>query len=211
MICEQRQYPFMQFAPTLAGMTDTLKRRLQKAGRKQEELAQALGISPWSASRLVLGKREMKAQEAARIDAFLAETASDERYDDAPSGTGRIPLYGYAAAAAPDRVAFTSGRALDWIEAPPLQLFSGPMAALRIAGESMEPRLFAGEEVLIALGLSPGRGRDCVIEFKDGTAAVKTYEKSRDGWIFCRQFNPDQEVRYKAHEVKAIHAVLWRK
>lgn len=210
MICEQRQYPFMQFPRTFAGMTDTLKRRLQKAGRNQEELAEALNISPWSASRLVRGQRTMKALEATRIDTWLAETASDQT-KDGPSVGGKIPLYGYAAGSSPERVAFTSSRALDWIDGPPHQVFSGPVAALRVAGDSMEPRLFAGEEVLIALDLPPARGRDCVLEFKDGTAAVKTYEKSRDGWIFCRQYNPDSEVRFAASEVKAVHAVLWRK
>jgi phage repressor protein C with HTH and peptisase S24 domain len=209
MICEVRQQASARNAVIFAAMTDLdLKRRLQIAGRTQEELAAALRISSHSASRLVLGKRKMSAAESDAIDTWLADA---DTKTPSVKGSGRIPLYGYAQGANSDRVAFTSDRALDWVDPPPFSSISGPMAVLRISGDSMEPRLFAGEEVVVALDLSPARGRDCVIEFADGTAAVKQYERSRDGFIFARQYNPDKEVRFPASEVKAVHAVIWRR
>lgn len=183
-----------------------LRERLHYARKTQQQLADMLGVSFTSASRLARGDRKMSADEAALIDAWLNGNSNEPA-----SPKDKIPLYGYAAAGNGERIALVNNQIIDWVDAPPYSTVSGEIAAIRILGESMEPRLFAGEEILIARGLSPARGKDCVIEFHDGSAVVKTYERSRDGRVFARQYNPEQLIDYSADEVKKIHAVIWRR
>lgn len=75
----------------------------------------------------------------------------------------------------------------------------------------MQPRLFAGEIVFAQLGLPPAERADCVVEFYDGTAMVKTYLRERDGTLFLRHWDPAEEVRVPGVQVKARHAVVWRR
>lgn len=65
--------------------------------------------------------------------------------------------------------------------------------------------------MIAQLNLPPGRDQDCLVEFNDGSAVVKTYVAQRDGAVFCRQWNPDSEVRYIGSAVKAVHAIVWRR
>ena len=75
----------------------------------------------------------------------------------------------------------------------------------------MEPRFFAGESVFVHAGLPPARGQDCLIEFRDGSAVIKSYRGQRDGFVFAWQYNPSadesNELRYQGTDVKALHAV----
>ncbi len=75
----------------------------------------------------------------------------------------------------------------------------------------MEPRLFSGETVVVALNVTPTRFGDCVVELKDGTGLVKQYRGRRDGYVFLYQYNPEREVRLREDEIRAIHAVQLRR
>lgn len=181
-----------------------IKARLDRTGRKHSALAAHLGISKDSVSRLVNGQRDPSYDEVQAIEKFFA--------DDAETGPRLIdiPVFGYAAAGGEDRVALANDAVLEHIKIPE-GLAKGEIMAIRVAGDSMEPRLFAGEVVIVGRNLGPARDRDCVVEFRDGTAVVKQYQGQREGFIFLRQFNPDKEVRYDATKVRAVHAVLYRR
>lgn len=182
-----------------------IKRRLAAGRRSQQELADFLGISVYSANRLLNDGRELKASEIGRIEAFFKSVGLE-----GPQGAqdGRIPVYGFAAASNEDRIAWTQAQILDWIDAP--DLVSGVDAAVRIVGDSMEPRLFAGEMAYLRSGLQPRRGQDCVVELANDEAIIKTYEARRDGHLLLRQYNPETELKIPLANVRAVHAVLWR-
>lgn len=181
-----------------------IRRRLRESGRTQESLARHLGISKDSASRLVAGHRNMRLEELDKIQDFFGDT--EPRHPEFV----QIPVYGYVAAGGTDRIALASDHVLERIEVP-YGLTRGETIAIRVAGDSMEPRLYSGELVIVELGVPPNRGGDCVVEMKDGTALVKQYQGIRDGYAFLRQLNPDQEVRLPLTQVKAIHAVKYRR
>jgi len=119
-------------------------------------------------------------------------------------------VYGFALAGTRDGFSMASDHVVDRIEVP-MGLVRGRAIAIRVAGDSMEPRLFAGETLIVGLDVPPVRDRDCVIEFRDGSGIVKQYKGQRDGIVFLHQYNPEQEVRVDASTVKAIHAVLYRR
>lgn len=146
----------------------------------------------------------MTAEEAEKIESFFA--------GDEPAGPAfeLIDVYGYAQAGGEDRIGLASDQVIDRIEVP-AGLVRGRAIGVRVAGDSMEPRLYSGETVIIGLNMSPQRDRDCVVEFHDGTGIVKQYKGQRDGVVFLHQYNPDSEVRVDASKVKAIHAVVYRR
>lgn len=192
------------FATTSRVNPDDIRTRLRRTGRSQAALGRHIGASKDSISRLMNGQRRLTADEAAQIKTFF-----DDERPEAPV-FDILDVYGYAQAGEPDRVGLASDQVIDRIEVPH-GLVRGAAMGIRVAGDSMEPRLFSGETVIVGLNVPPMRGRDCVLEFRDGTGLVKQYQGSKDGYIFLRQYNPEREVRIEASKVKAIHAVVYRR
>ena len=182
-----------------------IKRRLRESGRSQVALGKFLGVTKDSVGRLVNETRKIEADERDRITAFFAGEPSEP----SPAFV-RLDVYGYAAAGGDDRVAIAEDRVVDRIEVP-VGMVRGDAFAIRVAGDSMEPRLYSGEIVIVARNMAPTRNGDCVVETKDGSAVVKQYRGQRDGVVFLHQYNPDKEVRIKADDVRAVHAVLYRR
>ena len=193
--------------------------RLSRAGLSQAELARYMGLDASSLSKTIKGQRQLKAVEMVKIEEFFAThggtTTDQRRLVDSPAtrmSPGRkLPVYGYAAPGGAERVQLSDGRVIDWIDPPPFWNGIGELIGVRIIGVSMEPRLFEGEMVIAQLNMPPARGRDCLIEFHDGSGLVKTYTTQRDGMVFCREWNPDREVAIPGAQVKALHAVIWRR
>ena len=104
---------------------------------------------------------------------------------------------------------FDAGKIIEWIEPPALRP-AADLVAIRVLGDTMEPRLFAGELVVAQLGVPPARDRDCFVELLDGSGLVKSYRGLKMGHVLLGQFNPDDEVRLEATKVRALHAVIWR-
>jgi len=181
-----------------------IRKRLAETGRTSASLARHLGKSKDSVSRLLNEQRAMDVEEHEKIVSFFGDD-----HVAAPAFV-QIPVYGYAAAGGGDRIALAEDRVLDNIEVP-AGMAKGQTIAIRIAGDSMEPRLFSGELVIVELGIPPSRNRDCVVEMKDGTALVKEYRGMRDGQAFLFQYNPAEEVRLAVTQIKALHAVKYRR
>ncbi|WP_304271187.1 S24 family peptidase [Brevundimonas naejangsanensis] len=209
VIRDNYQYERVAFFATPSRMkVEDVHRRLRSTGRRQADLARHLGVSKDSMSRLMKGPaekggRRMTADEAQRIEAFFSDESSGPTFE-------MIDVYGYAQAGGEDLIGMASDQVIDRIEVP-AGLVRGPTIGVRVAGDSMEPRLFSGETVIIGLHVPPQRDRDCVVEFHDGTGIVKQYKGQRDGVVFLHQYNPDKEVRIDASKVKAIHSVAYRR
>jgi phage repressor protein C with HTH and peptisase S24 domain len=194
-----------------------LPARLRRASLSQASLARFLGLDPSSLTKTITGKRRLKADEMLRIEQFFREQGGVEGENIVALGAARrtgprrIPVYGYAVAGGDDQVAINPGQVIDWIDTPPIvQATNADLIAIRVVGESMEPRYFAGEIVIAQVGLPPAKGRDCVIEMLDGSGLLKTYSGMRDGHVFAHQFNPARELPIPATSVKALHSVICR-
>ncbi len=190
--------------------------RLQRDGRSQSELARFLHLDPSSLSKTIKGSRRLKADELLKIEDFFGGRSGEGAEVETLSvrrqvGPRRIPVYGYAAAGGDDVLAFNSGQVIDFIEPPPLWNGAGDLVAIRVLGDSMEPRLFEGETVIAQINLPPTKGSDCIIEMIDGTAVVKTYRGLTAGSVEATQWNPGKSLRFDRNRVKALHAVIWRR
>jgi phage repressor protein C with HTH and peptisase S24 domain len=205
MIRAETQYPPVAIFANFGRMKPPeIRSRLRATGRTQTALAAHLGKSKDSVSRLVAGQRSMDIDELAQIKEFFG--------DDQPAAptTVQIPVYGYAGAGGDDRVVIASDQVLEYIEIP-AGMVRGEAIAVRVAGESMYPRLFSGEMVIVERNVPPVRNKDAVIELKDGSALVKEYRGQKDGVVFLFQYNPEGEVRVPADQVRAMHAVKYRR
>lgn len=181
-----------------------IRDRLRSTGRSQRSLADYVGVSKDSMSRLLNEQRSMGMEEAERIKAFFGEDKPP------PPEYIRLPVFGYAAAGAEDRVALASDQVLDYVEIPP-GLVRGDAFGVRVAGESMYPRLFSGETVIAERNVPPVRNREVMVELTDGTGLVKEYRGMRDGVLFLFQYSPEKEVRVPLIQVRAMHAAFrWR-
>jgi phage repressor protein C with HTH and peptisase S24 domain len=205
VIRAQTQYQNVAFFAMTGGMKPPeIRARLERSGRSQIALGRYIGKSKDSVSRLVKGERGLDVEEAEKIAEFFGDDVEPR------AQFTQIPVYGYAAAGGDDHISIAGDLVLDRIEVP-LGLTRGAAIAIRVAGDSMEPRLYSGELVIVGLGVPPTRNGDCVVELRDGSAIVKLYKGQRDGAVFLAQLNPAQEVRIDASKVKAIHAVLYRR
>ncbi|MDZ4374007.1 MAG: XRE family transcriptional regulator [Phenylobacterium sp.] len=181
-----------------------VRRRLAETGRTQVALARHLGKSKDSVSRLLNGMRAMDADELEGIKSFFGEDKPQE-----PTFV-RVPVFGYAGAGSDDRIALASDQVLDFVELP-AGMVRGEAFGVRVAGESMYPRLFSGETVVAERNVSPVRNREVVVELRDGTGLVKEYRGQKDGFLFLWQYNPEQEVRIPLTQVRAMHSAFrWR-
>lgn len=187
--------------------------RLKVMRRPQAELARHLNLDPSSLVKTIKGDRRVQPAEVVAIEAFFGEKL--DLAVTAPHPTrrrivpDRIPVYGYAAAGGDDRIAYTDDQVLDYFEPPPGWRGGDDLFYVRIVGESMYPRYFSGEVIAIRRKMPPARGQDCLIEFSDNTALIKTYEGQREGKVFARQYNDEKTLAFEGASVRALHAV-WK-
>lgn len=205
----------MDFFSTLAGMKlQDVPTRLRTSGMSQAKFSrEVLDLDPSSFVKTMKGDRRLQEHERRAIESYfgeplVADTSETPAVLRRPRQT-RIPVYGYAAAGGEDRIAFAEDQVLDWFDPPPFWSGGGDLIYVRIIGESMYPRIRSGEVVPVRLNFPPARGDDCLLEFTDNSAVVKTFEAERDGKVFARQYNPDSQVSFDATSVRKRHTI-WR-
>lgn len=79
---------------------------------------------------------------------------------------------------------------------------------LIVSGDSMEPIFEQGDKLAVSRALPPRKGRYCVIEFIDSTAAVKRFVGRTDKELVCEQLNPKKTLKFNMNEVVNIYAVV---
>ena len=190
----------------MAGMKPPeIRVRLQQTGQTQVALARAIGKSKDSVSRLLKGQRNLDFDEAQQIRAFFGDVDQG-----AGSATQQVPVFGVPTPGGPDRFSLSADQVMERIELP-YGLTRGETIAVRLPGDDMAPRLFSGEIIIIAKGIPPARHGDCLVELKDGSGLIKQYVGQKEGQIILRHFNPEEEIRIPAIQVRALHTVAYRR
>lgn len=187
--------------------------RLRMMRRSQADLARHLQLDPSSLTKTLKGDRRVQPAEVIKIEEYFGERLDVTR--TAPvtprrkATPAKIPVYGYAAAGDGERIAYTDNQVIDYLDPPPFWRGGDDLVYVRLVGDSMEPRYFSGEIVPVRLNLPPAKGQDCLIEFHDDTAMVKTYQGQRDGQVFCEQYNERRGLNFQATSVRALHTI-WK-
>jgi len=96
---------------------------------------------------------------------------------------------------------------------PPPQELAGADGgyAVYVYGDSMEPRYFAGELLLVHPHKPVGRGDFCVVQVGSGDDAcgyVKQFVSRDSERLRLRQLNPDGLLDITSGDVTAIHKIV---
>ena len=119
-----------------------------------------------------------------------------------------IPLYGKAAAGQ-GAVAISDGP-VDYIEKPTYLSEVEDCYAVMIVGESMEPRFYPGEVVIVHPYRPVRAGDYAVVQFeKNGElrAIVKRFVNRTETGIHLSQHNPKDEIYIDNSDLRALHYI----
>lgn len=203
--------------PAYAELADRLRWAREKKGHTQVSLAKRLGVSQGAIEKAENGKsRKPKFMPEAAVELDVpyewlrdGTISYEQEAGMRRSGGGfadNAPVYGYASGAS-SKVALNEGAIIDY--APRHNPAMGNDGFyLIVVGDSMEPRYEEGEKIAVSRAMPIRKGKDCVIEFLDGTAAVKRFISRTERELVCEQLNPRQTLKYNMNEIVSIYAVV---
>ncbi len=171
---------------------NNIKKYRQKYGLKQIDLCKRLGISQGALSGWENGKYEpdisslkMLAElfETTVDDILGNETATSSQTMPREKGI-RIPVIGCSAAGVPLETIMEYIDDSDpdtWEEISESMAASGQYVAVRIKGDSMEPRIFDGDVVIVRLQNDADTGDTAIVFINGGEATCKKIKKRPEG------------------------------
>ena len=132
------------------------------------------------------GEREPDFDTLERISAFFCVNMNYllGKEETAPSGK-KIPVLGKVAAGIPITAV---ENILDYEEISSDMAATGEYVALQIKGQSMEPRMYEGDIVIVRVQDTVEQGEIAVVMVDGGEATVKKVQFLKDG-IMLRPFN----------------------
>lgn len=196
-----------------------LKEARLKFNIRQKDVCDALNIPQNTYSQYENNKREPDNETLSRIadyfhvttDYLLGRTdevsnapstfAFHETENKSPSKGIKIPVLGRVVAGVPVEAV---EEILDYEEIVPEMAAQGEHFALRIQGDSMEPRMLAGDVVIVRKQSDADSGDTAVILVNGNEATIKKIKKSDDG-IMLIPTNPNYEVMfYSTEQIKTL-------
>ena len=183
----------------------------QRADLTQKELAEKLYKSESAIRMWELGKSEPDLQSVKQLSEIFGVTVDYifgfSTTQIAKSGV-RIPVYGNVAAGIPIE-AITDIE--DYEEIPEELARTGKFAALKIKGDSMEPKISDGDVVIVKLQESVDNGEIAIVMVNGDDATCKKIKKTPEG-VMLISTNPDYEpMFYSNREIEEKPVRIWGK
>lgn len=170
-------------------LSDNIKKWRERAGMTQEDLSAEVGVTRGTLARYETNRMVPSATVLQKIADALNVSPGD-LLEDKPKREGtRIPVLGRVPAGIPFEAIED---VLDWEEIPAEQAKRGEYFALKVKGDSMEPRIYDGD-VLIVRKQSTAESGNVVIALVNGDdATVKRFKRLEHG-IMLLPNNPAYE------------------
>lgn len=199
-----------EFRNVLAAMPTDWKEKiskgLEKPGKTQAGLAQALGVDPAAVSRLLIGKRQLKAAEIPKVEAYLELEREAGRVEPNARPAAAINLFGeanlpiYASAQGGGTGMTISYDPIEYVVRPSPLVGVKNAFGFYVIGESMEPMYKPGWIVLVHPTRPPLRGDAVLVTLKSDDqmshdALVKIFEGWKDEKLMLSQLNPVEKLR----------------
>ena len=118
-----------------------------------------------------------------------------------------IPLYGHPFSFEDGRFRFQ--HTADVLCPPQLVRVTGPYA-VTVPGDTMEPRFFPSNVVIVDPSRYPQKGNDVVVQLAiDGEnwCYIKEFVSSSEDKITLRQLNPDRKITLTLEKVLSVHVI----
>lgn len=136
------------------------------------------------------------------VDSLLGKT---DKPQTIRPGYVRIPVMGRVAAGIPSEAIEDI---IDWEEIPAALASEGEYFALKIKGQSMEPRMCAGDVVVVKRQSDVESGEVAVVMVNGEDATVKRIKKSPEG-LALMSINPVYEpMFYSNKEIEQLPVVI---
>lgn len=205
---------------------DRLKECIERSGKTRKYICAKLGKPQYYLTNVF--RRRVPADADASVYDYLepellpklaAELGTTAAYlqretDDPSPGaaaTGRrrgvrIPVYGRVAAGIPiDAITDIE----DYEEISPELAATGQFAALRIHGDSMEPRICDGDIVIVKLQETADTGDTAIVMINGDTATCKKIKKTPEG-VMLIPTNPKYDpMFYTNSEIETLPVRIW--
>jgi phage repressor protein C with HTH and peptisase S24 domain len=216
-------------------MTNKIKELRKSKKLSGEELGKAIGVERAMMSKLERGTAKLTQHYIEKLCAALNVTSeqllgrepiaqipqnnaiiipqSSQGNQDKLSSIGnpKIPVYGAAGAGSPERIILTADYIIEWDDMPDSLTGVKDAFKIQIAGDSMEPRYYAGEKADIHPYKKPSIGQDCVlVDKEDGNAIIKRYMGETSTEYKVAQYNPPKAFTIKKSKIRSIYTVLGR-
>lgn len=215
---------------------DRIKERREAKGWTQEKLADEVGVGQgaiwkWETNQVTDIRKLRKVAEVLDTSEEYLEHAVGPAHvphestsnvsqlkpgnRGIPSGIrqSKTPVYGPAAAGAPDRILLTEDFVVEEVDTPNELIGVRDAFIMYVAGDSMRERYRHNDLVSVNRNKFPAIGQDCVVVLaEDGNVLVKEFVGETDNkseWKF-KQHNPSKTLKYKKSEVRAIYAIVGR-
>ena len=175
----------------------------------QKDFAALIGVQPNTLSQWVNGKRQPDEESWIKLSRALRVSIDDLLGADTPARKGvKIPVYGNVAAGIPIE-AITDIEDYEEITEDMANL--GEYAALRIHGDSMEPRMCEGDVVIIKIQSDVDSGDTAIVFVENQNATCKKIKKSPEG-IMLIPNNPAYEpVFYSNKQIAELPVTVFGK
>lgn len=187
--------------------SDILKSLRKRKGLSQTELAQKLGVSKSAVSMYEVGER-MPDYEMLKTISAIFNVDINYLYGVPDKKPVRIPVYGSVAAGIPIE-AITDIE--DYEEISLDMAASGKYAALKIKGDSMEPRFTEGDVVIVKLQDTVENGEIAIVMVNGDEATCKKIKKTPEG-VMLISTNPAYEpMFYSNKDIEEKPVRIWGK
>lgn len=184
---------------------EILKELRAKTGVSQKKLSEGLHVSQqtvgsWEVNRTTPSPdvmRRIADYFNVSIDHLYGRDTTDNSNSTVRSSGVRIPVYGETAAGIPIIAIenFDSDDPDDWEEIPEDMAKSGEYIALRIKGDSMEPRMRTGDVVIVRLQPEVENGDIAIVRVNGDEATCKKIKKTPEG-VMLISLNPAYEPMF---------------
>lgn len=187
-----------------------IKAELERTGQSQAGLARAIGIDPSGVTRMMAGNRRVTKEEWDRILAWFAgfeapaPLAEPERVND---NELNLPVYGSARGGLEGDF-IDIANPIAWRRIPEWLRGSKGAMALRISGDSMEPRYYHGDLLWISPERPIRRNDFVLLEYVDGRGVIKRFLGSKGEAVEVEQLNPRRKLSIRRTDLRRILRVI---
>jgi phage repressor protein C with HTH and peptisase S24 domain len=210
--------------PSFMALGDLIKKALDESGISQAEIARRLDVTPqavngWIRTGTISKKKlaQLARETGSNLEGLmlgrqeLRTTAEEEtaEYGAPPKRLNGVPIVGHAIAT-PNadgffEDVFTSGASDEyafWKSRDP------DAYALRVKGDSMQPRIRPGEVIVVEPNAPLVQGKDVLVRTKDGRKMVKQLLFQRANEVTLGSINQSHpQITLSLDDIESLHFV----
>lgn len=191
---------------------ERLNELIETSGKTRTYLCRRMGKPVYFITNIFRRRTEVPpdVQEAlAEALDTTVEYLNGETDDPRPQKRGvKIPVYGQVAAGIPiDAITDIE----DYEEITAETAAGGEYAALRIHGDSMEPRIWDGDTVIVRLQNTAETGDTAIVIINGDSATCKKIKKTPEGVLLVPLNQKYEPLFYTNAEIETLPVLIWGK